>query len=243
MRTPKTEHFFAERTTLSFKHFDPQDIIGAYVAMYPQAYRFTLDFEGGYVNDPDDPGGCTNMGITIGTLTDWRDDPSTNCNDVANLSRVEAGMIYALNYWSPVWGNRLLVGLNTQVWDFGVNAGPSRSVRYLQEMIGSPGDGIMGPNTLAAAEAYVEDRGIETALQNYHDKRQAYYESLSTFSKYGNGWTRRNDDCLALSIDLANSDVALPDLPAMPTLPSGDTQDQIDDLNRRVTDLENERDS
>lgn len=185
-----------------YMHFKPEEIIGAYHARYPDAYRFTMEFEGGYVNDPDDPGGCTNMGITIGTLTAWRDDPTTDCDDVYELSPVEAGMIYAQNYWAPVWGNQLLVGVNTQVWDFGVNSGPATAIKKLQTLVGSTIDGFMGPETLAGVDAYIDLYDLDTLLRSYHDLRQAYYESLSTFSKYGNGWTRRNDECLALSQQL-----------------------------------------
>lgn len=198
LRTPKTPDFHTEAVRRGFNHFSPAQVIGGYRARYPASYRFTRGWEGGYVNDPDDPGGCTNMGITIGTLRAWRDDSSTDCEDVYNLSSTEAGLIYASNYWAPVWGNQLPVGINCQVWDFGVNAGPSRAVRYLQMIVGTTEDGIMGPATLAAAE----DADQAELLQSYHDERQRYYESLSTFSKYGTGWTNRNSACYDLSVDL-----------------------------------------
>lgn len=202
----KTPDFHNERVTMASQYFDPMQIIGGYVARYPAAYEFTLEFEGGYVNDPDDPGGCTNMGITIGTLRDWRNDPNVTCTDVKNLTESEAALIYATNYWAPVWGNKLPVGVNTEVWDFGVNAGPSRAIKILQECVNSPADGIMGPNTLDA----VRNADIDALLVQYHDRRQSYYESLSTFDKYGNGWTRRNDDCLTLAQDLRGQRIVLP---------------------------------
>jgi lysozyme family protein len=204
----KTPDFHAERVTMPFTQFDPRQIIGGYIARYPAAYDFTLQYEGGYVNDPDDPGGCTNMGITIGTLQDWRDDPNVTCTDVADLTEQEAALIYATNYWAPVWGNQLPVGVNTQVWDFGVNAGPSRAIKTLQDCVGSSADGIMGPNTLAAVEA----TDIDALLKKYHDARQRYYESLSTFDKYGNGWTNRNNDCYSLSVSLHGDQVTVPSL-------------------------------
>lgn len=214
LRTPKTPDFHDERVTLAFTHFKVSEIIGGYKARYPDSYEATLQYEGGYVNDPDDPGGCTNMGITIGTLRDWRNDQSVNCDDVKNLSPTEAALIYALNYWSPVWGNQVPIGVNTQVWDFGVNAGPSRAIKYLQMCVGTTQDGIMGPNTLQA----VRDADVDRLLVQYHDARQGYYESLSTFSKYGNGWTARNDDCLALAQRLhAEGPNPLPDI----NLPDG----------------------
>lgn len=192
---PKAADIDRERIAEALKHFTPEQIIGAYVARYPEAYAFTREYEGGYVNDPDDPGGCTNMGITIGTLRDWRKDQSLTCADVQALSEDEAAMIYAVNYWRPVWGSQLPIGVNTQVWDFGVNAGPSRAIKYLQKCVGTSQDGIMGPKTLEATQK----SNIDNLLVRYHDERQRYYQSLSTYSKYGKGWTNRNNDCLALS--------------------------------------------
>lgn len=197
---------------LSYGKFNPLDIINAYEARYPEAYAFTLSFEGGYVNHPDDPGGCTNMGITIGTLGAWRGEKVT-CADVKALSKEEAAMIYATNYWAPVWGNRMPVGVNTQVWDWGVNSGPKRALQYLQRLVGSTADGIMGPKTLEATEKYVKKHGINDTLYRYSADRQQYYESLSTFDTFGNGWTRRNEECLALSIQLAADDDSVIELP------------------------------
>lgn len=218
-RTPKTEdhyEFVKSGALLAFDHFSPEQVIDGYIARYPATSEFTFQFEGGYVNDPDDPGGCTNMGITIGTLQAWRNDPGVNCEDVKALTKLEAQLIYATNYWAPVWGNKLPIGLNTQVYDFGVNAGPSRSIKKLQDCVGTVQDGIMGNDTANAVEQYINERGEEALLINYHDIRQDYYESLSTFDKYGNGWTSRNDACLELARQLAEStDIAVPpiDLP------------------------------
>lgn len=226
LRTPKTgDHLAWVDSCKSWRHFTPADIVNGYLARYPDAYAFTLSFEGGYVNDPDDPGGCTNRGITINTLKEWRGDPSVTCEDVYNLSEQETALIYACNYWAPVWGNRLPVGVNTQVWDFGVNAGPSRAIKVLQEIVQSPADGAMGPNTLSAVENYIRESGVEELLNKYSADRQAYYESLSTFDKYGNGWTRRNKDCLYLSLDLADGQIILPDLPT-----SGDLEERVSRL-------------
>lgn len=229
LRTPKTvDHL---RTKIeAFESVPVALIIEGYVARYPAAYQFTLQFEGGYVDDPDDPGGCTNKGITIGTLTAWRQDSGVTCQDVKNLSPTEAALIYATNYWAPVWGNKMDVGINTQVWDFGVNAGPHRAIETLQGIVGSPADGVMGPNTLSAVDGFIDDNGIDPLLSSFHDSRQRYYESLSTFSKYGNGWTRRNDDCLTLSRDLAGKTITLPTLPALPDRPDGDIDARVSAL-------------
>lgn len=186
-----------------FSMFKVSDILGGLRARYPACYQFVKDYEGGYVNDPNDPGGCTNMGITINTLKTWRGDPSLTCEDVKSLGEPEVGLIYASSYWAPVWGNQLPVGLNLQVFDFGVNAGPYRSISKLQALVGTDVDGIMGPNTLEATDNYCDDHGVSEVIDAYSQIRQDYYESLSNFSIYGNGWTARNEACCQLGKDLA----------------------------------------
>lgn len=184
-------------------------------ARYPESYAFTLQFEGGYVDHPEDPGGCTNKGITIGTLRAWRNDPNVTCADVRMLTDEEAAEIYAENYWKPVWGDDLPVGLNTQVWDWGVNSGPHRSIMALQQLVGSADDGVMGPKTLEAAKTHVASAGIDATIEAYGAKRQAFYESLSTWPTFGKGWTDRNDACMALGKDLAGMEPQSPDVSAM----------------------------
>jgi lysozyme family protein len=206
-KTPDHEAYVAEHgASMIFDHYSLAQVLDAMLARYPACYNFTLDFEGGYVNDPDDPGGCTNMGITIGTLQAWRGPSVTvTCEDVQNLSEAEAFLIYAQNYWAPVMGSDLSVGLNLQVWDWGVNSGPSRAIRYLQGMVGVAEDGVMGPDTLAASEKFVEKEGIEIAIDWYGAIRQDYYQSLDGFGKYGDGWTRRNNECMAEGKHLAQT--------------------------------------
>ena len=88
------------------------------------------------------------------------------------------------------------------VFDFAVNAGPGRSAKYLQTMIGTTADGGIGPNTLMALNNYVESEGVEGAIRNFQTARQEYYESLGTFEVFGKGWTRRVDETTELAIEM-----------------------------------------
>lgn len=240
-KTPDHERYVAENA--GRMGFDPAKVaavLDAMLARYPACYRFTLAFEGGYVNDPDDPGGCTNMGITIGTLQAWREPEMVSCADVETLHPSEAFLIYAQNYWAPVRGSDLAVGLNLQVWDWGVNSGPSRAIRYLQQMIGVTEDGIMGPDTLAASEKFVKNEGIDLAIEQYGACRQDYYQSLDGWGKYGDGWTRRNEECMAEGRNLASTQPTLP--------PKGNDELRrrnldVTDLDARVAELERWRNS
>ena len=106
---------------------------------------FVLWAEGGYVDDPLDPGGATNLGITLGVLREWRHTAVTK-SDVQNLTREEAGAIYRARYWNAIRGDELPAGVDLMVFDACVNLGPGRSARMLQAAVGVAQDGAIGPN-------------------------------------------------------------------------------------------------
>lgn len=145
-----------------------------------------LRHEGGYVDDPRDPGGATNMGITIGTLSDWLGRPATK-DEVRNLPRDIAEAIYHKRYWLPVLGDALGPGVDLAVFDYAVNSGPGRAIRSLQRAVGAQPDGVMGPATLAA----LAGRDRSALVQDICDRRIAFFQSLDTFDAFGRGWMRR----------------------------------------------------
>lgn len=106
--------------------------------------------EGGYVDHPKDPGGATNMGITIGTLREWRGGPVTK-GHVRSLTKREAETIYRARYWNPVRGDDLRAGVDLVALDPAVNSGVRRGVQWLQRAVGVAADGKMGPVTLKTA--------------------------------------------------------------------------------------------
>lgn len=156
-----------------------------------------LHHEGGYVNHPKDPGGETNLGVTKRVYEDFGGN-----KDMKDLTRQDVEPIYKKNYWDKLKGDNLPAGLDLCVFDFGVNAGPGRAAKYLQSMIGVTADGGIGPNTLTALAGYVEDHGLQDVIQSYQSARQKYYESLSTFSTFGKGWTRRVEETTALALKM-----------------------------------------
>ena len=153
-----------------------------------------LHHEGGYVNHPKDPGGETNLGVTKRVYEEWG-----GTKDMKDLTVEDVAPIYKKNYWDKMKGDDLPGGLDLCVFDFGVNAGPGRSAKYLQTMIGTVADGGIGPNTLQKVAEYVEANGIETTIENFQANRQRYYEKLSTFDTFGRGWTRRVDETTELA--------------------------------------------
>jgi lysozyme family protein len=141
--------------------------------------------EGGYVNDPRDPGGATNMGITIGTLSAWRGKPVTP-EDVRALTKGEALAIYRARYWVPVRGGDLPEGLDLVAMDGAVNSGVSCGARWLQQGVGLAPDGKVGAATIEAAR--LADEG---AIARACEARMGFLEGLRTWAAFGRGWSRR----------------------------------------------------
>ena len=156
-----------------------------------------LHHEGGYVNHPKDPGGETNLGVTKRVYEEWG-----GTKDMKDLTVEDVAPIYEKNYWGRVKGDDLPSGLDLCVFDFGVNAGTGRAAKYLQTMIGTVADGGIGPNTLKAVDAYVEENGLQTTIENYQANRQGYYEKLKTFETFGRGWTRRVEETTSSAIEM-----------------------------------------
>lgn len=156
--------------------------------------QFTLAHEGGFVDDPADRGGATNMGITQETLSNWL-GRAVSMQEVQQLPRVIAAQIYAHEYWAPVAGDKLPAGLDLMVFDFGVNAGPGTSARRLQGLFqGLRQDGAIGPVTLKAVAAH--DLAWIISALDY--SQQAYYNALvtedATQERFLAGWLARCSD-------------------------------------------------
>ncbi len=160
---------------------------------FRQCLSLVLAHEGGFVNHPKDPGGPTNKGITQKVYDAYRDYMHISRQSVASILTSEVSDIYNKQYWRTIKGDSLPCGLDYAVFDFGVNSGIARAVKYLQIALGFKGDdidGIAGMVTVAAAEAAMRV-DEETLIIQYCANRLAFLKSLSTFSTFGKGWTRR----------------------------------------------------
>jgi lysozyme family protein len=153
------------------------------------------------VDNPLDPGGATNMGITMSTLTAWRHSAVSKA-DVQALTKDEATAIYHANYWNVLRCPSLPNGIDLMAFDAGVNMGNSRSAMFLQQVVGSPADGAIGPNTLNAVAAYVGANGAPATIAAMAAARSAFYHSLSTFATFGAGWLARLAKAQALALQL-----------------------------------------
>jgi lysozyme family protein len=154
---------------------------------FQQVTNWLLIHEGGFVNNPNDPGGATNKGITQRVYDGYRRKKSLPLQSVALMSDVECWEIYEEQYWNPIIGDELPSGLDYALYDFAVNSGPSRAVRFLQEILGVTVDGIMGNATLGAIASY-DACGLVNQLC---EKRLTWMKTLNTWKHFGRGWTVR----------------------------------------------------
>lgn len=157
--------------------------------------KVILHHEGGFVNHPKDPGGMTNLGVTKKVYEEWVGREVSE-QEMRDLTKEDVAPIYRKNYWDRCKCDELPEGVDLMVFDFAVNAGPSRSVKHLQELIGTTVDGGVGPMTLKAIDEYIDndENGVYGLIEKLTVKRQKYYESLPTFKTFGNGWMRRLEE-------------------------------------------------
>jgi lysozyme family protein len=143
--------------------------------------------EGGYVNDRLDPGGATNQGVTQRVYDDWRRSRGLAPRAVRSIQSNEVSAIYRKLYWDAVRGDDLPGGVDYFTFDFAVNSGVNRAIRYLQRSVGATEDGQLGPKTLAAVKA----ANAAEIVSEMAVSRQAFLEQLPTFGHFGIGWIRR----------------------------------------------------
>jgi lysozyme family protein len=156
--------------------------------------------EGGFVNDPDDPGGATNHGVTIHTLRrlgiDVNRDTRIDVADVKALTRAQAVEIYLEHYYVRPGIASLPEALQASVFDMYVNAG-GNAVKILQRLLTDMGfpcepDGAIGPATIRAAQAAYEAAPTHLA-DAYGIARRNYYYSLADGRPASRKYARRKD--------------------------------------------------
>lgn len=144
---------------------------------FDEAFDVVIGHEGGYVNDPRDPGGETRYGISK------RAYPT---EDIANLTLDRARFLYKRDYWDRIRADEMPAAWRLPMFDTAVNMGTGTAVRMMQDALGVMVDGVIGPRTLAALQA-ADNR----KLARFHARRVKRYSELPTFGVYWDGWLTR----------------------------------------------------
>lgn len=187
---------------------------GGHLANFEMFIPLVLKNEGGYVDDPDDPGGATNKGVTFKTFCGCAQqllDVQPTLDNLKALSDAQAAAIYRANYWQPVHGDDIVSqDLANIVCDFYVNSEANAS-KLLQSVMNDMGchikvDGCIGSETMQALASLDQAE----VYRRYKAGRIAFYQNLvreqPSLGKFLKGWLNRVN--------------AFPDLPATATAPA-----------------------
>jgi len=153
---------------------------------FQECLDLVLKSEGGWVNNPADPGGETNLGVTKAV---WEEYVGHPVDSLKKLTKDDVAPLYELKYWRPCYCEVLPRGLDFVIFSMGVNAGPGRSVKLLQQSIGCVPDGVIGPKT----RELISSSNGATLIAKFSETRREYYRSLKTFPIFGKGWLARVD--------------------------------------------------
>ena len=156
---------------------------------FDKCLSITLRHEGGWADNPKDPGGATMKGVTIGTYAQFKGRKVTK-DELRNISDAELRTIYRRNYWDKCRCDDLPAGLDLVAFDGAVNSGPARGARWVQQGLGVAADGKIGPATIAAAKAVPASPAIAASC----DARLEFLHRLKTWPTFGKGWQSRVDD-------------------------------------------------
>jgi lysozyme family protein len=151
------------------------------VTNFDRAFAALLDNEGGYSNNPADPGGETMWGVTAGVARAYG-----YAGPMREMPVAIAKAIYKAQYWRPQFDD-MPYAVAVQVFDGAVNSGVGQSVKWLQRAVGVKDDGIIGPSTMAAV---AKSNPLEIVIR-YNAARLSFLTSLATWPTFGRGWAGR----------------------------------------------------
>lgn len=149
---------------------------------FDDIFERVIGHEGGYVNNPKDPGGETNWGITKTTAL-----AAGYIGEMRTLTRTQAKETYRVAFWQRINGDQFPPAVAFQLFDACVNHGIGNGVRMLQRAAGVADDGKIGPVSLAAINA----KPVPDLLALFNAERLNFYTKLSAFDTFGRGWVNR----------------------------------------------------
>ena len=153
---------------------------------FDKCFALVLEHEGHYVNDPRDPGGRTNLGVTQRAWESYAGRP-VNEEFMRALTPFIVKPFYKAMYWDKIKGDQLPPGVDYAAFDFAVNSGVSRAAKMLQQIAGVLVDGALGPKSMGA----IRECDPQQAVDALCDMRLDFLKRLPTFGTFGKGWSRR----------------------------------------------------
>jgi lysozyme family protein len=162
---------------------------------FDEIFDFVVGSEGGFTDNPADPGNWTGGKIGAGECRGTRFGISAGAHpdlDIANLTLDQARLIYQSEYWDRIDGDRLPASIALLVFDAAINNGIGHAVRWLQQAASVAQDGVIGPATLEAIGSVVaKPDGSAELCAELLAQRLTFMTSLPTWKTFGLGWARR----------------------------------------------------
>ena len=171
---------------------------------FDKALARVLVYEGGYANNPKDPGGATMRGITQSTYNSWRARHGEPSAPVKSISTADVEAIYKADYWDRMDCDEMPSGVDLCLFDAAVNSGVGGATKWAEGVCGLDADGDFGPKIKAAILA--EDP--ETFIKEFSSRRLGTLKRLPTWGTFGRGWAARitNVQKIALAWAAATGD-------------------------------------
>lgn len=157
-----------------------------------------LKHEGGYVNDPKDKGGATNLGVTLKVWVangwDKNNDGLINYKDIQLLTPADAKYIAKTLYWDKIAGDLIKSqSIAEFIFDWAYNSGPVTAAKKLQRVIGVDDDGKIGNNTLKKLNSLPAKEVFEKLKLNRAAFFHAIVKNNPSQAKFLKGWLNRNN--------------------------------------------------
>ncbi|MGG5810954.1 glycoside hydrolase family 108 protein [Falsiroseomonas sp. CW058] len=163
--------------------------------IFDRAFERLIGHEGGYTDNPKDPGNWTGRRVGVGELKGTKYGISAGSYpqiDIKGLTLAGAKDIYRRDYWGALRCDDLPPPIAYMTFDAGVNCGVGRSARWLQGAIGVAVDGSIGPRTIAAAkEAEGRQGGLTAIAVEFLSQRLMHHIMVADWASFGLGWARR----------------------------------------------------
>jgi lysozyme family protein len=166
---------------------------------WDDCFAMVIKSEGGFVDNPKDPGGMTNLGVTRSAWEAYLGRDVSE-DDMRSLTPDRVKPFYKAMYWDRIKGDSLPAGIDYAAYDFAVNSGPYKAARFLQEIAGVVIDGVIGPKSLEAIQACDAKETADAIC----DMRMDFLKGLSTFDTFGKGWTTRVEAVKAKAMSMAD---------------------------------------
>lgn len=169
-------------------------------ANFDGALTYIFEEEGGYVDNPKDPGGVTKYGITIHTLSAWR-GRIVSRDDVKALNKRTAGAIYRKDYWEAINGDELPGGVDYAVLDYAVNSGTAHAIRSLHKVLGLKEAEEISQHTLSE----LSNHAAKSTINSLCNERAEWLKKLPQARIFGKGWLARVERVRKRAITMAEA--------------------------------------